>query len=199
MAKDQISRRDFIKGIAAGAAGMVALGAIEFADSATKNAGSASVAAGSDVVASGLTFTPGTYTATEQGLASPVTVTMTFDETMITDVSIDCAGETPDIGAVIGPEMAQKIVSAQSADVDAVSGATITSDAIRKAAVNCISQAAGQEITLGEHEEKANEWLGEAPEIDEASITETIDTECLIVGLGTGGWIAALTAADPVR
>ena len=103
MAKDQISRRDFIKGIAAGAAGMVALGAIEFADSATKGSGSASVAAGSDVVASGLTFTPGTYTATEQGLASPVTVTMTFDETMITDVSIDCAGETPDIGAVIGP------------------------------------------------------------------------------------------------
>ncbi|MBR3154643.1 MAG: FAD-binding protein, partial [Lachnospiraceae bacterium] len=46
------------------------------------------------------------------------------------------------------------------------------------------------------HEEKANEWLGEAPEIDEASITETIDTECLIVGLGTGGWIAALTAAE---
>ena len=196
MAKDQISRRDFIKGIAAGAAGMVALGAIEFADSATKGSGSASVAAGSDVVASGLTFTPGTYTATEQGLASPVTVTMTFDETMITDVSIDCAGETPDIGAVIGPEMAQKIVSAQSADVDAVSGATITSDAIRKAAVNCISQAAGQEITLGAHEEKVNEWLGEAPEIDEASITETIDTECLIVGLGTGGWIAALTAAE---
>ena len=60
MAKDQISRRDFIKGIAAGAAGMVALGAIEFADSATKGSGSASVAAGSDVVASGLTFPPGT-------------------------------------------------------------------------------------------------------------------------------------------
>ena len=51
---------------------------------------------------------------------------MTFDETMITDVQIDVSGETPDIGGKVGDQMAQAILSTQSADVDAVSGATVT-------------------------------------------------------------------------
>ena len=39
-------------------------------------------------------------------------------------------------------------------------------------------------------------WLGAPPVIDEADITETIDTEVLVVGMGTGGIPAMISAAE---
>ena len=41
-----------------------------------------------------------------------------------------------------------------------------------------------------------SDWLGEAPEIADADITEELETEVLVVGCGTGGWITAMTAAE---
>ncbi len=179
----KISRRDFLRGMA-GAAGAAAVGTVF---------GGSVLTAGAEEAG---TYTPGTYTASANGIASPVTVTMTFDETSITDVQIDVSGETAGIGAEIGEDMAKAILDAQSADIDAVSGATVTSDAIRTAAANCISQASGRQVVLSEKEEGSADWLGQAPEIDEASITEEVDTEVLVVGCGTGGWITAMTAAE---
>lgn len=180
----QISRRDFLKGSVAGAAalGLASLGlgknAVAFAEGEKK-------------------YSPGTYTASAKGIGSDVVVTMTFDDSSITDVQIDVSGETPDLGGKIGDQMAQAILDAQSADVDAVSGVSVTSDAIRKAAADCISQASGAAVVLEEKEETVNaDWLGEAPVIAEKDITETLETEVLVVGCGTGGWIAAMTAAE---
>ncbi|MBQ1491747.1 MAG: FAD-binding protein [Blautia sp.] len=175
-----ISRKDFLKGTAASALGL-AVGSLL---PSVASAGEAAV------------YTPGTYTAAAKGIASDVTVTMTFDEKSITDVVIDVSGETPDIGGAIGEDMAKAILEAQSADIDAVSGATVTTDAIRAAAADCISQASGKEVVLTEKEETASDWLGEAPEIAPEDITETLDTEVLVVGCGTGGWMAAMTAAE---
>ena len=121
---------------------------------------------------------------------------MTFDANSITDVAIDVSGETPGIGAAIGEQMQDAILSAQTADIDAVTGATITSDAIRKAAAACIEQASGEAVTLTEKSEAPSDWLGEAPEVAEAEITEELETEVLVVGCGTGGWIAGMTAAE---
>lgn len=91
-------------------------------------------------VDSGL-YTPGTYSASAQGISSDVAVTMTFDAESITDVQVNASGETAGIGGAAAPEMAQRILSEQSGNVDAVAGATVTSDAIKKAAVDCIAQA----------------------------------------------------------
>jgi len=175
-----ISRRNFLKGTLAGAAAvtMAGLGVDKLAR------------------AEGI-YTPGTYSASAKGIASDVTVTMTFDENAITDVQIDVSGETPGIGADIGKQMEEAILSGQTPDVDTVSGATVTSDAIRTAAAACISQAAGTTVELSVKEEAApSDWLGAAPEIAESDITETLDTEVLVVGCGTGGWITAMTAAE---
>ena len=183
---NQLSRRDFLKGIAAGAVSVTAMGMFAGCNE-LKTVASAEGAAA---------YTPGTYSASAKGIASDVTVTMTFSETAITDVQIDVSGETPNIGGAIGDDMAAAILAAQSADIDAVSGATATSTAIRTAAADCISQASGVEVTLTEKEEDPADWLGEAPEIAESDITETLDTEVLVVGCGTGGWITAMTAAE---
>ena len=124
----QISRRDFLKGSVAGAAalGLASLGlgktAVAFAEGEKK-------------------YTPGTYTASAKGINGDVTVSMTFDDTSITDVVIDVSGETADLGGKAGPVLEKAILEAQSADVDAYTGATVTSDAIRKAAAECISSS----------------------------------------------------------
>ncbi len=141
-------------------------------------------------------YTPGTYSATAKGIGSDVTVTMTFDANSITDVAIDVSGETKGIGAENGGTMQDAILAAQSADVDSVSGASVTSDAIRKAAAACIEQASGEAVTLTEKSEAPSDWRGEAPEVAEADITEELETEVLVVGCGTGGWLAAMTAAE---
>ncbi len=124
---------------------------------------------------------------------------MTFDENSITDVQIDAAGETPDLGGKAAEKLKEALIANQSADVDAITGATVTSDAIRKAAADCITQASGTVYVLegGSSDQKnASDWLGDAPEISEDEITETLDTEVLVVGCGTGGWITAMTAAE---
>ncbi len=197
MSKSFISRRDFLKGTAAAAvgAGLASLGGMSvFAD--TKETKAAEETAKAAEKGEAL-YTPGTYEATAKGIGSDVKVTMTFDESSITDVKIDVSGETKGIGTEIGEEMEKAILEAQSPDVDAVTGATVTSDAVKKAAADCISQASGKEVVLAEKEEAApGDWLGEAPEIDDKDIKEELDTEVLVVGCGTGGWITAMTAAE---
>ena len=196
----KISRRNFIKGVVAGAAGAATVGVLGAMNSCTGTAssGSSGSAASGTTATSGLTFTPGTYTASATGISSDVTVTMTFDETSITDVQIDVSGETDGIGADIGDEMVEQILAAQSADVDGVTGATVTSDAVKTAVADCISQASGTTVTVSEDDDddSDSDWLGEAPEIDEDEITETLETEVLVVGCGTGGWITAMSAAE---
>ncbi|MDE7243352.1 MAG: FAD-dependent oxidoreductase [Oscillospiraceae bacterium] len=196
MSKNQISRRTFVKGLAAGAASIATLGVLQGVEYSMQNKPAGGGAAITPAV-SNMTYTPGTYSASARGINSDVTVTMTFDEHSITDVQIDASGETPDIGGKIVGEMQQKILSAQSCDVDGVSSATITADAIKTAAADCISQASGQTVTVGGGDSGGgSDWLGEAPEIAESDITETLDTEVLVVGCGSGGWITAMTAAE---
>lgn len=203
MSKKQISRRTFIKGLAAGAASVATLGVLqkveysmENADTGSANTPGFSPADTTPAPVGNMSYTPGTYSASAKGIASDVTVTMTFDETSITDVQIDVSGETPDIGGKIGDEMRERILAAQSCNVDGISSATITSDAVKAAAADCISQASGESVAVEAGAASGSDWLGEAPEIADADITETLDTEVLVVGCGTGGWITAMTAAE---
>lgn len=201
MAKKEISRRDFIKGMAAGAVGVATMGVLsgcgEYVLQDSKAAEKAAAAMAAAAAEKGAVYTPGTYTAKAKGIASDVTVTMTFDESSITDVKIDVSGETPDIGGKIGADMEQAILMGQTADVDAITGASVTSDAIRAAAADCISQASGKTVELSSSAPAAGaDWLGAAPEIAEGDITEELSTEVLVVGCGTGGWIATMTAAE---
>lgn len=89
-------------------------------------------------------YTPGTYTAKATGIAGDVTVTMTFDANRITDVVIDASGETPAIGQAAANKLKALLMEKQTASVDAVSGATVTSDAVSRAAAKCIEQAKGE-------------------------------------------------------
>lgn len=185
---NKISRKGFLKIAAAAAMSGVTAGAL-----AACNAASSSTAASG---ATG-TYIPGTYEGTAEGISSTVKVTMTFSDSAVTDVVVDTSGETASYGAAAADQLREQLMAAGSAEIDGVSGSTITSDAVMKAAKSCYAQARGEatvtSVQLPTGDE--NDWLGKEPDIDEAAITETVDTDILIVGAGNGGIFAAAYAA----
>ncbi|MDO4972862.1 MAG: FAD-dependent oxidoreductase [Eubacteriales bacterium] len=187
MADKILSRRGFLRGAAA--AGLMATGSLL----------GISKAAADEVPA---VFTPGTYTASAPGMGGDVTVTITVDETSILEAAIDAAGETEGIGKPAAELLAKQIVERQSWEVDSVSGASVTSRAVRQALESCFAQAKGIDVALlqsaapAAEAESAADWLGEAPVIDEAEVVETVDTEVLVIGAGTAGLFAACAAVE---
>lgn len=188
---NKISRKGFLKIAAAAAMSGVTAGAL-----AACNAASSSTAAPAASGATG-TYIPGTYEGTAEGISSTVKVTMTFSDSAVTDVVVDTSGETASYGAAAADQLREQLMAAGSAEIDGVSGSTITSDAVMKAAKSCYAQAKGEatvtSVQLPTGDE--NDWLGKEPDIDEAAITETVDTDILIVGAGNGGMGAAAYAA----
>ena len=88
-------------------------------------------------------YTDGTYTSSAQGCLSEVSVTVTITGGKVTDVSIDASGETPSLGGAAAETLAPQLAEAGStAGVDAVSGSTMTSDAVFTAMDDCLAQAA---------------------------------------------------------
>ena len=88
-------------------------------------------------------YKPGTYTATSKGFAGDVTATITIGEDgAIADVKFDGPNETAQLGGVALEKLQAKILDAQSAEVDVMSGATFSSKAAIAAAADCLAQAA---------------------------------------------------------
>ena len=187
---NKISRKGFIKIAAAAAMSGVTAGALAACNAASGSASaSTSGAAGQ--------YIPGTYEGTAEGISSTVKVTMTFSDSAVTDVVVDTSGETASFGAAAADELREQLMAAGSAEIDGVSGSTITSDAVMKAAKSCYAQAKGETVVSSVQlpTGDANDWLGKEPDIDETAITETVDTDILIVGAGNGGMFAAAYAA----
>ncbi|MCM1231823.1 MAG: FAD-dependent oxidoreductase [Ruminococcus flavefaciens] len=93
--------------------------------------------------ASGI-YTPGTYTGEGQGFGGAVKVTITVDANSITDVTIAGDSETPEIGGAALEELAEQVKTAQGADIDGVSGASLTSAGVKEAVADAIAQAKGE-------------------------------------------------------
>ena len=183
-----LSRRDFLKGALAGTASVAAMGILgacstDASETAASTAASTTAAETTSAAAApeaskapdGL-YTPGTYSGQAEGIGT-VTVTMTFDENNITDVVLDLSDETPSIGQAAHDELKAAIMAAQSSEIDAVSGVTITTTAVSKAAAKCIAQAKGEipiEVITEKSDDNDGDWLGTEPEIADSDIAEEI-------------------------
>lgn len=108
------------------------------ASSTAASSEAASSEAGSEASAEG-GYT-GTQTASATGMGD-LSVTLTFENGVVTDCEIDASNETPDIGQVAAEDLAQAIVDGNTPNVDAVASATITSDAVVEAAQACFDAA----------------------------------------------------------
>jgi len=86
----------------------------------------------------------GTFTGKAAGIAgedTPVVVTLTLEDSVITNVEVSGEGETQDIGTVAMETLPEEIVEGNSLSVDTVSGATVTSEAIIEAAEAALESA----------------------------------------------------------
>ena len=82
----------------------------------------------------------GTYTVTRQGMGD-VTVTCTFKDSKLIDVQIVGDGETKGYGLDAIPVLRETLLSAETPEIDAVSGSTITSNAVISAVKECFQMA----------------------------------------------------------
>ena len=139
-------------------------------------------------------MTPGTYTGSCQGVNDKVVVEVTVTEDAITDVKVVSHQETPGIGAPLTEEgyegftpiavLPQEIVDQQSIDVDSLSGATITSAAIKTAVKDALTQAGAN---VDEFKVKPDHG---------AATEETETADVVIIGAGGAGLAAAISASQ---
>ena len=132
------------------------------------------------------TFAAGTYEASAQGFGGPVKVSVTVSDSEITAIAIDGAGETPALGGAAIDALDDKILAAQTPNVDVIVGATVTCDAVIAAATEALV-AAGADIAALDANRKDT---GAAA----AKEAVTLDTDVVIVGAGGAGMAAAITA-----
>ena len=86
-------------------------------------------------------LTDGSYTSSAQGCLSEVTVTVTVTGGKVTAVQVD-ASETPELGGKAAETLAAQLTQTGStAGVDAITGSTMTSEAIFTAMDACLAQA----------------------------------------------------------
>ena len=127
----------------------------------------------------------GTFEGSSVGMQGTVTVAMTVEDGKITNVELTECHETPSIASVAMERLPQLMVEHQTTTLDNVTGATLASGAIMRAA-SAAAEAAGLDMD----QLKANAYSEPAGE------DETWDTDVLVVGGGGAGFSSAITAAQ---
>ncbi len=120
-------------------------------------------------------FTPGTYEGSAQGFGGTVTVKVTVDDAKVTAVEIEGESETPAVGGAAIEGFRESLVGIASADeIDAATGATITSTAVKDAVAQALKSAAGSGFTPGTYEGSAQGFGGKVTvkvTVDESKVT----------------------------
>ena len=129
-------------------------------------------------------FKAGTYSATVTGMHE-MTVTVTVSDTEITDIQFDHK-ETDGIGTPIIEQFPAIIMEIQGLGLDAVTGATLTSNAVIEGVAKCLEQAGADVEAL-----KAIK-----PAAAEKEEDMTIEVDVVVIGAGGAGMAAAVTANE---
>ena len=132
-------------------------------------------------------FEPGEYTAYGAGHNGKLPVTVTFSEDKILDIVVDSSNESDGIANPAFERIPQQILDGQSLNIDVISGATASSQAVIDGVSNAVDLAGGNSEALRCKAKAAVDWSTE-------TIEETVDV--VVVGVGGAGLSAALTAMD---
>ncbi len=144
---------------------------------------------------------PGTYTAGAKGYWQiwelPVSVTVNESSILKIETPEDrfAHGESEVILQSVKDLMFPRIIESQSIAVDAITGATASSNAVKLAMKKALQQA----LTEGGSDPSAVSAFMVPPAKPEPGEPETIDVDVLVVGMGTGGIIAMKSAVEEIQ
>ena len=124
------------------------------------------------------------YTGTAQGMGGEVSVTLTIENGVITDCVATGDKETDGIGSVVIAQFPAQVVEGNTINLDAVSGATITSNAFIEAAKAALTTAGLN----------PDDYMTKVAAAAAGDVTKEADV--VIVGAGGAGMTAAMTASD---
>lgn len=132
-----------------------------------------------------ITFKAGTYKASVDGKNGPIEVEVTFSEHKIEDVKVVNFNETAGVSDASIKKIPEEIVKNQSLKVDAVAGATVTSDALLSAVMDCVKQAGGDPALLN-------------AEVKKEVSTEVVElnSDVVVIGGGAAGISASMRADE---
>ena len=133
----------------------------------------------------GTMFTAGTYEQTVSGRNGKMTVEVVLGEDKIEAVNVKEHQETETVASVALERIPSKIVELQTTNIDTVTGATVTSNAIIYAVKQAVSEAGGDQAALDAIDGKAK---------PQETVEKTADV--IVVGGGGAGMASALAAAD---
>ncbi|MDY3052556.1 MAG: flavocytochrome c [Ndongobacter sp.] len=131
-------------------------------------------------------LTPGTYTASAKGYGGDLELSVSVDETKITNIEVLKSSETEGIGGEALKTLPGDVIESQSLGIEAVSGATMTSTAFLTALTDCLTQA-GADV---------DEWKARPVEKEVSSDPVEKETDVVVVGGGGAGLSAAISAAQ---
>ncbi|HIT64078.1 MAG TPA: FAD-dependent oxidoreductase [Candidatus Ventrimonas merdavium] len=135
-----------------------------------------------EAVTEAATEAGGTYTGKAAGFHGDITVEITVEGTKITDIQVVEQTETENIGGEALPTLVEQALKNQTTAVNAVSGATVTSDGFRAALEDAIKNAG---LDVADYSAAVAEEAGEKEEI-------ALETDIVVVGAGGAGLTASL-------
>jgi len=127
---------------------------------------------------------PSTYEGVGTGFGGDITALVTIDDGVITNIEVDVDGESEGFREMPAEQIPALVIEHQSIEVDAISGATDTSDGIIEA-ITAALVAAGLDL---------DDFRGEVV-VDGADV-EDLEVDIVIVGAGGAGLAAAIEAAE---
>lgn len=130
------------------------------------------------------TVISGDFTGTAQGFGGEVKVTLSIDDDKIIDAKVEGDKETPDIGGKALEAMSKEIVDKNTIEVDAFTGATMTSKGVLEAAAMAL-EASG--LTIND--------LAKV-EVSNVEVQTEYETDILVIGAGGAGLTAANAAQE---
>lgn len=179
--------------VAAGSAEIDGVAGATVTSDAVRAAAAAALAEASGETAAEAVLADGTYTAEAYGFEMAVSdkVIVTIEGGKIASIAYgeDC-GDTPPMLDTVAKTLFPRIIEAQSVGVDVASGATVTSNAVKTAVADCLSQA----LAAAGCDASAIAAYKTVPEKKGGS--EELTTQVLVIGMGGSGTYTALRAQE---
>lgn len=130
-----------------------------------------------------MTIDDGSFEAVATGHNGEIKLSVTFKDNKIEAIDVKESSETPVVADTGFEEIIARILEHQTSNVDTITGATVTSNAVRSAVSKAIDEANGSEEFKRKVEEEAQEAIN-------------LETDVLVIGAGGAGLSAAISADE---